>query len=111
MIAGTVTPRDDRTRKRVTGGIFLISATISAILVASRQDVREPRGDSVLRVTCDILCSTATDLTLSVIVFECGSMFLGTLHSRVPCLSTIATNKLPDELESITNPSFEGRHP
>lgn len=33
-MADTVMPRDDRTRKRVTGGIFLISAKISAILVA-----------------------------------------------------------------------------
>lgn len=31
-MTGMVTPRDDSTRKRVTGGIFLISARISAIL-------------------------------------------------------------------------------
>jgi hypothetical protein len=36
MMAGMVMPRDDRTRNRVTGGIFLISAIISAILVASQ---------------------------------------------------------------------------
>lgn len=41
IIAGTVMPRDDRTRNRVTGGIFLISATISAILVARFKGMRQ----------------------------------------------------------------------
>lgn len=51
------------------------------------------------------------NLILSVLVFGCGFVAPGTLLSRVPCLPIIAPNRLPDELEVITNTSFEGRRP
>lgn len=86
-MAGTVTPTEDKTRKRVTGGIFLISATMAAMLIASRslRGVRSGLG--------------ARDLL-------CDPRLRQTLLSRVPCLLIEPSH----EFKGVTNPS-EGRHP
>lgn len=107
--AGAVTPIEDRTRKRVTGGIFLTSATMSDMSVASeachhaRPHGQSRDGSRGYMLTHDNLYYNCSDLVWMPIS-------LATLLFRVPCLS-ITTNRPSDEFEGVTNSSIEGRHP